>query len=368
MRKYNVGIIGCGVISSHYLKFGRDCYSDYFEITVLGDLDISRAKSRAEEFGIGKYGLPETVYDDPNVDLIINLTVPNAHEEVNIRALESGKHVYSEKPLATSREGIMRIMEVAKKCGKRVGCAPDTFMSAPMQSAKKALEEDWIGAPLGVTALCPMRGNEFWRPDCDFFYKKGAGPMLDMAPYYLNIMISLFGVVDSVYSMQKKTFAQRTIKVAPRRGDKIDVEIPTHVCATLSFKNGVIGTFTNSFDIWGSQTPNIEIYGEKGTMILPDPNMFTGPVMLKRYGEKEWHRLTQFVEYEGYGRGIGVMDMIRSIEKDQAHKASAELAYHVTDVIFAMDEAAEAKREIRVASTVEQPAGCYLDQDSILWA
>ncbi|MBQ7831044.1 MAG: Gfo/Idh/MocA family oxidoreductase [Clostridia bacterium] len=368
MRKYNVGIIGCGAISEHYLRFGRDAYSDYFQIVALGDLDVSRAQNRAREFGIAKYGLPEVVYEDESVDIIINLTVPNAHEEVNIKALESGKHVYSEKPLATSREGIKRIMEVAKKCGKRVGCAPDTFMSAPMQTAKKAIEEDWIGKPLGVNALCPMRGNEFWRPDCDFFYKKGAGPMLDMAPYYLNVFVSLFGAIDSVYSMQKMTFPQRTIKVAPRRGEKIDVEIPTHVCASLRFKNGMIGTFTNSFDIWASQTPKIEIYGEKGVMILPDPNLFEGPVYVKRFNDPEWRPLPQFVEYSKYGRGVGVMDMILSIEGNKPHKASAELAYHVTDVILSMDEAAEAKSEKKIKSTVEQPEGIYMNQNPILWA
>ena len=368
MKKYHVGIIGCGVISKHYLRFAKECYSDYFVITALGDIDVSKAKIRAEEFEIEKYGLPELVYEDKDIDLILNLTVPDAHEEVSIRALESGKHVYSEKPLATSREGAIRIMETAKKCGKRVGCAPDTFMSAPMQSAKKALEEDWIGAPLGFSAICPMRGNEFRRADCDFFYKKGAGPLLDMAPYYLNILISLFGPVDSVFGMQKTTFPQRTIKAAPRRGDKIDVEVATHVCASISFKNGVIGTFTDSFDIWGSSCPYIEIYGEKGSMILPNPNNFTGPVLVKRMMDKEWRPIVQFIEYEGYGRGVGVMDMIKSIEKGRPHKASAEMAYHVTDVMFAIGEAAEAKQELKIASTAEQPTGCYLDQDSILWA
>ncbi|MBE7079042.1 MAG: Gfo/Idh/MocA family oxidoreductase [Clostridiales bacterium] len=368
MRKYNVGIIGCGAISEHYLRFGRDAYADYFQIVALGDIAVERAEARAKQFSIPKYGPPETVYEDESVDIIINLTVPNAHEEVNIKALESGKHVYSEKPLATSREGIKRIMEVAKKCGKRVGCAPDTFMSAPMQTAKKAIEEDWIGKPLGVNALCPMRGNEFWRPDCDFFYKKGAGPMLDMAPYYLNVFVSLFGPIDSVYSMQKMTFPQRTIKVAPRRGEKIDVEIPTHVCASLRFENGMIGSFTNSFDIWASQTPKIEIYGEKGVMVLPDPNLFEGPVLLKRFNDAEWRPLPQFVEYGKYGRGVGVMDMILSIEANKPHKASAELAYHVTDVILSMDEAAEAKSEKKVDSTVEQPDGIYTNQNSILWA
>ncbi|MBQ7337373.1 MAG: Gfo/Idh/MocA family oxidoreductase [Clostridia bacterium] len=371
MRKvYNVGIIGSGDISAQYLRNAKEvgAFRDYYKIVAVADLVVEKAKARAEEFGVPKYGLPEIVYDDSGIDLIINLTVPNAHEEVNIKALESGKHVYSEKPLATSREGIKRIMETAKRCGKRVGCAPDTFMSAPMQTAKKALEEDWIGKPIGVNALCPMRGNEFWRADCDFFYKKGAGPMLDMAPYYLNVMVSLFGAVENVYSMQKKTFEQRTIKVAPRRGEKIDVEIPTHVCSTLGFKNGVIGTFTNSFDIFGATAPKIEVYGEKGTMVLPDPNCFDGPVMIRRYRDKEWRPMIQFVEYEGFGRGIGVMDMIKAIEQDKAHKASAELAYHVTDVILTMDEAAQAKQELKVASTVAQPEGCYMDQDPIFWA
>ena len=181
-------------------------------------------------------------------------------------------------------------------------------------------------------------------------------------------MVSLFGAVDSVYSMQKKTFEQRTIKHATRRGEKIDVEIPTHVCASLSFKNGVIGTFTNSFDIFGATAPRIEIYGEKGSMVLPDPNQFTGPVLVRRYRDKEWRPMVQFLEYETYGRGIGVMDMIKAIEADKPHKASAELAYHITDVILTMDEAAAAKQELKVASFVEKPEGCYMDQDPILWA
>ena len=368
MKPYRVGIIGCGAICGNYLRHARDVFSDYYRVTVLGDLVVEKAKEKAEEFEIPKYGLPEVVYEDKDVDIIINLTVPMAHEEVNIKALESGKHVYSEKPLATSREGIKRVMEVAKKCGKRVGCAPDSFMSAPMQTAKKAIEEDWIGAPLGVSAMCPMRGNEFWRPDADFFYKKGAGPMLDMAPYYLNVFVSLFGAIDSVYSMQKMTFPQRTIKVAPRRGEKIDVEIPTHVCSTLRFENGMIGSFTNSFDIWSSTSPFIEVYGEKGSLILPDPNKYVGNVMLRRMRDAEWRPLPQFVEYEKYGRGAGVADMVKAIESDTEHKASAELAYHVTDVILSMDEAAEAKGEKKVESTVKQPDGLWLTQDPILWA
>ncbi len=367
MKKYNVGIIGCGSISAHYLRFARDAYSDYYKITVLGDINVEKAKERAEHYNIPKYGLPELVYEDPEVDIIINLTVPNVHEEVTVRALECGKHVYSEKPLATSREGMKHIMEVAERCGKRVGCAPDTFMSAPAQTAKKAIEEDWIGAPIGVNAICALRGNELWRPDADFFYKKGAGPMMDMGAYYLNMFVSMIGDIGSVTTMSKITWDERTIKVAPRRGEKIQVEVPTYVSSTLRFKNGVIGTFVNSVDMWGTKAPFIEIYGEKGTLVLPDPNRYVGDVLLKRFEDSEWRVLPQFVEYAKYGRGIGIVDMIRSIESGVQHRASAELAYHVTDTILAIEESAEAHAEVKVESAVESPSGIWNTPETILW-
>lgn len=367
MRKYNVGIIGCGSISGHYLRFARDAYSDFYRITALGDIDVSKAQKRAEEFGIEKYGLPEVVYEDDTLDIIINLTVPQAHEEVSVKILESGKHLYTEKPLATSREGMKHIIEVAEKCGKRVGCAPDTFMSAPSQTAKKALEEDWIGDPIGVNAICPMRGNEYWRPDSDFFYHKGAGPMMDMAPYYLNIFVSMLGPISGVMTMSKMTWPERTIKVAPRRGEKIQVEVPTHVQTMLRFQNGIIGSFLSSFDIWSSQTPYIEIYGEKGTMVIPDPNRYKGDVLVRRFRDSEWRPLPQFVEYADYGRGIGIADMIKCIEAGIEHKANAGLAYHVTDVILAMEEAGEAKKELEISSTASKPAGLWTTPDTILW-
>lgn len=367
MKKFKVGLIGCGAISGQYLKNAAEVYSDYFEVVTVADLDLAKAENVAKEYQIANWGKPELIYDDPEIDLVINLTVPMAHEEVTVKALQSGKHVYTEKPLAVSREGMRHIMEVAKACGKRVGCAPDSFMSAPAQTAKKALEEDWIGAPIGANAICAMRGNEFWRPDADFFYKKGAGPMMDMAPYYMNLLISLMGPVESVMAMSKITYPERTIKVAPRRGEKIQVEVPTFVSTALRFKNGVITTFVNSFDIWGTKQPHIEIYGEKGTMIVPDPNHYFGDVLVKRFRDSEWRVLPQFIEYQKYGRGIGIVDMIRSIDAGIPHKADLNMAYHATDVILAMDEAGIAKCEQQIASTTVKPDGLWTMPETILW-
>lgn len=367
MKKYKVGIIGCGDISGNYIRYSKSAYSDYYEIVVLGDICVEKAQKRAEEFEIERFGTPDVVYNAEDIDIIINLTVPTAHEEVTIKALECGKHVYSEKPLACTREGMKRIMEAAKKCGKRVGCAPDSFMSAPAQSAKKAIEDDWIGAPIGANAICAMRGNEYWRPDADFFYHKGAGPMMDMAPYYLNMFVSLIGPVASVQTMSKITWSERTIKVAPRRGEKIQVEIPTYVSSALRFESGAIATFVNSFDIWGTKQPYIEIYGEKGTMVIPDPNRYKGDVLVRRFKDSEWRAVPQFVEYAEYGRGIGIVDMIRAIEAGVAHKAGLELAYHTTDIIMAMDEAGESGREIKIESTAKQPEGLWTTPETILW-
>ena len=367
MKKYKVGIIGSGAIASHYLRFAAEQYSDYFEIVAVSDLVIEKAKERAEKYNVPRYGLPEIVYEDPEIDIVINLTVPVAHEEVTVKALECGKHVYTEKPLACSREGMLHIMEVSKRTGKRVGCAPDSFMSAPAQTAKKALEEDWIGAPVGVNAICAMRGNEYWRPDADFFYKKGAGPMMDMAPYYLNMFISLIGPIDSVQTMSRITWPERMIKVEPRRGEKISVEVPTYVSTALRFESGVIATFVNSFDIWKTQQPYIEVYGEKGTMVIPDPNRYKGDVLIRRFKDTEWRVLPQFVEYAEYGRGIGIVDMIRSIEAGVPHKANLDMAYHATDVILTMDEAGEANRELKVNSTTTKPDGLWTTPETILW-
>jgi predicted dehydrogenase len=229
-------------------------------------------------------------------------------------------------------------------------------MSAPVQTVKKLLEENIIGDIVGANAVCPLRGNEFWRPDSDFFYKKGAGPILDMAPYYFNIMIDLFGAFKSVVAMGRMTWPQRTYSCKGREGDKIDVEVPTHVIGTFELENGILFNFTNSFDIYRSLTPYIEIYGETGTITMPFPNFYSGDVLLSIKGG-EWSKVEQLKGYEGFMRGAGIADMAQCINYGGKHLASLEMACHVVDIMNSLEEAIENGRKTEIVSTCEKPEG-----------
>jgi len=367
VKKLRIGILGCGAISGHYLRSARDVFSDTQVVTACADLVREKAAGAAREYGIAKVQTPEEMLDDPDLDLIVNLTVPQVHEELTLACLTHGKHVYSEKPIAMTREGAQKIRNAADRFGLRVGCAPDSFLGAPLQTAKKVVESGWIGEPVGVSAICAMRGNEYWRPDANFFYQKGAGPMLDMAPYYFNALISIISPFKSVTAQARITYPQRTIKVAPRRGEVIQVEVPTFVSGVFEFANGAIGTFINSFDIWKTKSACIEIYGEKGTLVLPDPNQYIGEVLISRYGDGEWHACPQFNEYTKYMRGAGIADMARAIELGVPHRASLEMAYHVTDTMLAFEESATEGVKKQISSTCAKPAGSWEREDTILW-
>lgn len=366
MRRYKVGLVGCGAISRNYAIGARDVFGGSYEIAAAADIAPERARALAEEFNIPRYGTPDIVYGDPDIDIVLNLTVPMAHEEVSMKAIAAGKHVYSEKPLAPTAAAAKRIIDAAAKADVRVACAPDSFLSAPSQSAKKLIEDDWIGKPLAVLAQCTMRGNEFWREDPDFFYKEGGGPMLDMGFYYFNVFISLFGPVESVQGMQKITYPERIVKVGARRGTRIQVEVPTYYAMNFKFRSGVIGTFINTMDTWASSAPFIEVYGQKGTMVIPDPNNYGGDVMVKRRNEP-YRPMPLLVEYAAYRRGIGIADLARSIEEGRPHRASAEMAYHILDVFESLETACREHRDVEITSTVTAPAGLYEDDESELW-
>lgn len=355
----NEAILGCGAISSHYFRGAADIFPNRLRICACSDIAIDRAKASAEKYGVKKALTPEELLKDDEVELIVNLTVPKAHFDVTMSAIEAGKHVYTEKPFALNRSDAAKLIEAADKKGVRLGCAPDTFMSAPFQTAKKLIDENAIGDIVGVNAICPLRGNEFWRPDADFFYQKGAGPIWDMAAYYCNLIVSLLGPFRSVTAVGRMTWPERTYQCEGRRGDKIAVEVPTHTAALFELENGVLVNFTNSFDIYKTAAPYVEIFGGTGTLVLPFPNNYAGPVLLSQKGG-EFKEVEQLAGYEGFMRSAGIADIAVCLENHKPHLASAQLAYHVTDIMCSWEESMESERKVHIGSSCEKPEGMWL--------
>ena len=292
--------------------------------------------------------------NDPDISIVLNLTIPQAHAEVDLAALAAGKHVYSEKPLALSADDGRRILAAASERGLRVGCAPDTFLGGGQQTSRKLIDDGWIGRPVAATAFMAGHGHESWHPDPAFYFKAGGGPMLDMGPYYITALIHLLGPVTRVTGSSKITFAQRVITSKPKYGEVIDVDVTTHLASALDFANGVVTTVVMSFDVWAHNLPRIEIYGSEGSLVVPDPNRFSGPVLLRRAGAEDWSEIPLSHSAE-VGRGIGVADMASAIRNGRAHRASGELAMHALEVMLAVDEASASGRHVAIKSSVARP-------------
>ncbi|MCM3443505.1 Gfo/Idh/MocA family protein [Metabacillus halosaccharovorans] len=349
MRKLHVGIIGCGNISSIYFE---NCQTfQALDIIACADLDIERAKQKAEEYKVKAYSVEEMLAD-PSIDIVINLTIPAAHGQVTLKALEAGKHVYTEKPISISLEEGKAILELAYAKGLRVGGAPDTFLGGGIQTGIKLIEDGWIGRPVAANAFFMSSGMEEWHPNPDFFYQTGGGPMFDMGPYYITALISLIGSVKRVTGSASKSFAER---VTPE-GRKIPVEVPTHISGVLDFENGAVGSIVTSFDSWGNNLPRIEVYGEYGTLSIPDPNTFGGPVTYRRKGEKEFMDVPLTHGYRTNSRGIGLADMAEAILEDRPHRANMELNYHVLEIMHGFHIASEQGKHYHVSSEVKRPA------------
>lgn len=348
-----VGIIGCGNISSIYLQ--SDPKFQILDVVACADLILERAQSRAAEYNIEAYAVEELLnYRD--IEIVVNLTIPAAHGQVARAALEAGKHVYSEKPLALDRSEGRSVLDLAQKQGLRVGNAPDTFLGAGIQTCRKLIDDGWIGDPLGATAFMMSPGHERWHPDPDFYYQPGGGPMFDMGPYYLTALVFLMGPVRRVTGSTRATYKERTITSQPKYGQKIQVNVPTYVTGTLDFASGAIGTIITSFDTWASELPRIEIYGTGGALSVPDPNTFGGPVRVRRAGSSEWSEIPLTHGYAENSRGIGVADMAHAIRSGRPHRASGELAYHVLDIMCAIHDASDQGQHIQLQSTCTQPA------------
>jgi predicted dehydrogenase len=348
-----VGIIGCGNISSTYITASRRF--SVLHVVACADADRARAEAKAAEHGLKALSV-EALLADPEIEIIINLTVPVAHYEVAMRALAAGKHVYNEKPLTLNRADARALLAAAAERGLRVGCAPDTFLGGAHQTTRKLIDDGWIGQPVAATAFMMGHGPESWHPDPEFFYKTGAGPLFDMGPYYLTWLVALLGPVAGVTAASRISFPQRVIGSQAKRGQIIHVDVPTHVVGLLHFASGALGTIITSFDVWGTKLPWLEIYGSEGTLQLPDPNFFDGAIRLKRHDYAEWQQVPYTHGFTDNLRSIGVADMALAIREGTPHRASGQLAAHVLDIMQTMLEAAEQGCYMPVQEPCDRPA------------
>ncbi len=349
-----VGIIGCGVISEIYLQN----LSQAAGLTVLACADRmpERAAARAAQFGIPRAVAVDDLMADPEIALVVNLTIPAAHAAVCLAAIRANKSVYTEKPLAIAREEGARLLAEARARGVRVGAAPDTFLGGGLQRCRQLIDAGAIGQPIAATAFMLNHGHENWHPDPAFYYQTGGGPLFDMGPYYLTALVSLIGPVRRVTGSARASFPRRTITSQPRAGEEIPVDVSTHLAAVLDFAQGSIATLVTSFDVWAAAVPHLEIYGATGSLALPDPNTFGGPVRLRPAGHECWDEVPVDLPFTANSRGIGVIDMARALVSGQPHRANGEMADHVLEVMHAVETASRTDAHVEIASRCQRPA------------
>ncbi|WP_159621200.1 Gfo/Idh/MocA family protein [Ruania rhizosphaerae] len=347
-----IGIVGLGKILDQYLAtFDR---LPNARVTAVADLNAARAEEVAAQVGARALSV-EALVADPEVDVVLNLTIPAAHAEIAHAAIAAGKPVYSEKPLAATTADGIGVLEAARAAGIRVGGAPDTVLGAGIQTARAAVDAGRIGTPTSATATFACPGHESWHPNPDFYYQAGGGPLLDMGPYYLTTLVTLLGEVTSVVGASGAAHESRTIGSGPRAGESVPVDVATHVTGILTHASGAISTVVMSFDTAGTEAPKIEVHGTKGSLSVPDPNRFDGDVRLRELGSPEWAVLEPSAGDIPGGRGIGVVDMMVA-ENEAGVRASGDLALHVLDVMEGLLTSAETGRAVTISSRVERPA------------
>ena len=348
--KMRVGVIGCGNISGIYVESPRK-FSN-LEIVACADIDLDRARAQAQKYGVPRAVSPAELLGMDDLELVINLTVPAVHAEIALQSLEAGKHVYNEKPLAIELRDARALLELAASKKLRVGCAPDTVLGAGIQTCRKALDDGLIGMPVAATAWMHSNGPDKWHPGPAFFFKHGAGPMFDMGPYYLTALVTLLGPVARVSSAARATFAERT---AVKTGERITVETPTLISATLEFHSGPICTLTTSFDFPQREHAHLEIHGTEGTLVCHDPNHFGGVLRVFKPDQDVPQDVASSHPFAENSRGLGVAEMVHAIHAGRPHRASGELAYHVLEVMHASLESAREGRRIEISSRPARP-------------
>lgn len=382
MKDHNIGILGCGVISRTYAADINAFYRK-LHITACADVLPESAKKLAEEFGIPKVCTPGELLADKDIEIIIDLTPPQYHVELNRKIIEAGKHLFSEKPFAQTVREAEELAELAAEKGVMIGSAPDTFLASGLQSVRYYLDTGLIGKPFFVTANMTTFGAETWHPNPAPFYRKGSGPLYDMAPYYLSALVSLMGPAESVGAFSAKPSETRHVYTGSNAGTKIPSEIPTTWTAILRMRSGVIANLNVSFDIFRSNLPMFEIYGDGGTLAYPDPNFGGGTPKVYRkeqFTDTVWQHSAEaearretfrelpelFTRAKDYSRGIGVLDLAAAIERNGRNRANGEMIVHITEIIEGLMKSAETGSFIRMRTTCERPEplrpGCPPDE------
>lgn len=345
-----IAFIGVGDISGIYLKNIVETF-DNLEVAGVCDLVPEKAQRAVEKYPqIPKiYRDMHEAFADPEVDIVLNITRAYQHYDVTKAALEAGKHVYSEKPLATTIDQGIELIRLARKNGLMLGGAPDTFLGAGIQTCKALIDAGFIGRPLAATAFMMSHGVETWHPDPEFFYKPGAGPMLDMGPYYTTALIHLLGRVDSLCAMTQQSFETRTATCKEKKGLVIKVETPTYVAGTLRFESGVTASMVMSFETLYSSHPHIEIYGEKGTLTVPDPNTFGGPVKLYRPEDGCVREVPLMYPFKENSRALGLSKMAEALENGESDFVTSwKLTGHALDVMTGMLRSGESGQTVKM--------------------
>ena len=345
-----VGIIGAGTISAEYLRH----LTSFPDVTVhiIGDLFPEAAAARAAEFGVPASGSTEDVLAHPDVEIVINLTIPTAHFEVSQAIIAAGKHVWTEKPITTAPADAKTLLAAADAAGVRVGGAPDTVLGAGIQTALRTLRDGVLGTPASALTLFQSPGPESWHPNPAFLFQEGAGPLYDIAPYYATTLVLALGPVVSVSAVGSKAREQRTIGSGPKAGEVFDVTVPTQVAALLRFESGQNATVLLSFDSPNSRTGFVEVYGTEATLAFPDPNVFDGDSALTVYRGEE----ATVVPATGAitGRGLGVLEMARALRAGVPHRAQGEIAAHVLDVMVGIETAIAENRIVEIDSRFDE--------------
>jgi predicted dehydrogenase len=368
-----VGLIGAGNISDQYLAH-LTTFPDV-RVLAVGDVLEDRAREQAAKYGVPSAGGVDVVLGHPDIEIVVNLTIPAAHVEVSEAILAAGKHVWSEKPIGIDRESSLGMLEKADAAGLRVGLAPDTVLGPGVQTAKRAIARGDIGRPLFASTSFQWQGPEIFHPNPGFLYARGGGPLLDMGPYYVSALVHVFGPVASVAALGLKGSESRLVQVGPLAGEEFPIEIPSTVSALISFEDGGQAQSLYSTDSPLLRHGVVEITGTEGTMVIPDPNTFGGggaititrPLKQAVVPPAPVIQETLDVPLEGVltGRGLGLLDMARAIRAGRPHVATGRFGYHVLDTLLAIEESVERGSFVLVESTLDEVGSLAADFDPL---